>query len=627
MKTLGYFLIVCSLACSGAEAPPAASDTPPSAAPIDKATPAPAVPKEGKMSFERGAFLSRYGDVSAQFPTLGSDFSTVPSPSSMPLDFVFAYLGTQQSYSGYVALFAFPPKTSEDDAFALIQTKFATGLGLTPSGEKSALSLPAGAAKKLPMGGALSGGAEISGEIVIAKEGDSTAGIFLFSVIGSESKLLALQKELLASLRVGSKASVVAAKEPATGDKTKACAGADILAPKSGGTGFGQIDTTQGSGKFSVMASYKGDSKRLESIPFKISFAESRYTLNPYGNNLGLSMTRTPTGDLFVGGVKKYALILMPAFGHELVEISGYDIGEWFSHLTGLKEILYTTTLNSSAQFIDQVSSDSAGNVFFRASSSISVGAQSYFTRRNTEKYPLEILPPQPLLDALIYGSGLADIVLTATPKGDVWYFSNASKVFQIHHLTRGTDGVWKATQVKPDFSKWSTPPSTVSSLTWLAGPDWENGWIFYASGFFYRLTPDGAVKELFALQLPEGVSAAGLVIQKSGDIWLALNQTIDVIVDTGADFPGKAVTYVESVSGVVGDRSRWLRLRPYQGGCVALQEIDGADILAALQKFGNFASSTDLFNTRSISIDYASNGVLAFEDNNSMLFVLEPTD
>jgi hypothetical protein len=64
------------------------------------------------------------------------------------------------------------------------------------------------------------------------------------------------------------------------------------------------------------------------------------------------------------------------------------------------------------------------------------------------------------------------------------------------------------------------------------------------------------------------------------------------------------------------------------QEASILLQEIDGADILKALQKAGGFTDDKDLLNTRIISLDYASStGIVAFEDYSSRFFVLEPTD
>jgi hypothetical protein len=215
------------------------------------------------------------------------------------------------------------------------------------------------------------------------------------------------------------------------------------------------------------------------------------------------------------------------------------------------------------------------------------------------------------------------------TPQGGAWLFVwDGYKKTQpgqldchVRFLARGPKG-WQGTVVTPRFATrgGKFKPPTRSQLL-KGAPDWKGGWICYTGQALWRLHRDGRAWPLAELKLDaRGTSRTPPLVMKNGDVWVAINQDLDVSGHTDS-------LNRTHVFALIGDRSRWIRIRLDGEGGVSLGEIDGKAILAQLKARKVGKRSSGVFKTTKLRLDPSTNGLLAFDGHHSVLFSVTPKD
>jgi hypothetical protein len=287
---------------------------------------------------------------------------------------------------------------------------------------------------------------------------------------------------------------------------------------------------------------------------------------------------------------------------------------------------------------LSSLDSDAGGNLYFGVD--VSGARHEAFLSWRHDADAIEVLATPERVAQLSRNADGVELrtwaVLRPAPQGDAWLVVHEREIQhaerhrplprQLVRLRRSASGRWDAESVPLRFEAASgleTPaPADVAS----GAPDAGGGWIFFGGGALWRADAAGRTRPLARLELPAPDSAARTapVVLENGDVWLALSRKSSV-TGHGVVHPGGA--YEERNTWfLLGDRSRWVRLRLDGRGGIQLAEIDGQALLDGLRKAGARLES-EVVRTKRLKRDHASGGLAAWDAHHDQLFVIRPLD
>ncbi len=190
-------------------------------------------------------------------------------------------------------------------------------------------------------------------------------------------------------------------------------------------------------------------------------------------------------------------------------------------------------------------------------------------------------------------------------------------------YLFRSDEGGWRGNRIVPRVLAEEARPRSLNPC-WGA-PDWHGNWLFHDQGILWSMDRNGNTRPLVRIAIDmERVWYSNPVVLPNGDFWFAVNRDYSVNSYGKLDANGNFET--TQIWAMVGDRSRWIRIRPKGKAAVEVREISGGTLIERLNLAGaNLGGG--VWATLRLKPDYASGGLAAWDKHHGLLFVVKPTD